>query len=157
MCLCVEIVFPILCMVMCDCLPCHFFPLSPALAELQQAGLITSEECGGLHNPSRVVGVQRGKSPEMLIKTADVLRRHGLKEQSNLLAGKQTQSLIHVMFCTVEPSCKGHLKVCPLLLSFTYKILSHSEHHICTALPLGHLKHLLAHTKPFPWVDVCQQ
>jgi len=92
---------------MCDCPPCPLSPLSPVLAELQQADLITSEECKGLYTSSDVVRVQSGKSPEVQSKTADVLRRHGFEKVSNLLSGKQTQPLIHVP--TVEPGCKGHL------------------------------------------------
>ena len=90
---------------MCDCPPCPFSPLSPVLAELQQADLITSEECKGLSYPIHVVRVQSGKSPEVQAKTADVLRRHGFEKESNFLAGEQTQPLIHVpMVCgTVEP------------------------------------------------------
>ena len=87
--------------------------LSPSvLAELQQADLITSEECEELYDSRDVVGVQSGKSPEVQSKTADVLRRHGFEEESNLLTGEQTLPLIHVplVCCTVEPSCKGHLK-----------------------------------------------
>ena len=68
----------------------------PVLAELQLADLITSEEYRGLDESSDVVRVQSGKSPEVLSKTADVLRRHGFGKESNLLSGKQTQSLIHV-------------------------------------------------------------
>ena len=71
-------------------------PPSPVFAELQQADLITSEKCEGLYNSSDVVGVQRGKSPEVQSKTADVLRRHGFVEESTLLSSKQTQPLIHV-------------------------------------------------------------
>ena len=63
-------------------------PLSPVFAELQQADLITSEECWGLNDPRRVVVVQGGKSPEVLTKTADVLRRHGFEKESNHLTGK---------------------------------------------------------------------
>ena len=73
---------------MCDCPPCPLSPLSPVLAELQQADLITSEECRGLDDSSDVVFVQRGKSPEVQSKTADVLRRHGFEEESNLFTGK---------------------------------------------------------------------
>ena len=89
---------------MCDCPPCPLSPLSPVLAELQQADLITSEECEGLYDSRGVVRVQSGKSPEVQSKTADVLRRHGFEEESNLLTGKQTQPLIHVpvVCCTVE-------------------------------------------------------
>ena len=100
----------------------------PVLAELVQAGLVTSEECEGLYDPSDVVKVQSGKSPDVLTKTADVLRGHGFEEESNLLSGKQTHPLIHVpVVCgTVEPSCKGHLKA-SIIVSFTHTMLGHSE------------------------------
>ena len=62
----------------------------PVLVELQQSGLITSKECKRIYKPSNVVRVQSGKSPEVQTKTADVLRRHGFGEESNLLAGKKT-------------------------------------------------------------------
>ena len=75
-------------MLVCDCPPCPLSPLSPVLAELQQADLITSEECEGLCDSSRVVRVQSGKSPEVLTKTADVLRRHGFEKESTHLSGK---------------------------------------------------------------------
>ena len=61
------------------------------LAELQQADLISSEECKELQHISRVVDVQKGKSPEVMSKTAKVLRRHGFDEQSRLLAGRQSR------------------------------------------------------------------
>ena len=101
--------------------PCSSHVSPPVLAELQQADLITSEECRGLYDASYVVGVQRGKSPEVLTKTADVLRRHGFENKSNLLAGEQTQPLIHVpvVCCTVEPSYKGRLKASLYCLSTT--------------------------------------
>ena len=83
-------------MLVCDCPPCPLSPLSPVLVELQQSDLITSEECRRLYDSSDVVGVQRGKSPEVLTKTADVLRRHGFEKESTHLSGKQTQALIHV-------------------------------------------------------------
>ena len=63
----------------------------PVLAELQQADLITSEECEELDDSSDVVEVQSGKSSEVQSKTADVLRRHGFVEESTHLSGKQTQ------------------------------------------------------------------
>ena len=100
----------------------------PVLAELVQADLITSKERWQLRYTSNVVRVQSGKSPEVQTKTAEVLRRHGFEEESNLLAGKQTQPLIHVpvVCCTVEPSCKGHLKA-SIIVSFTHTMLGHSE------------------------------
>ena len=114
---------------MCDCPPCPLSPLSPVLAELQQADLITSEECEGLDDSSGVVIVQSGKSPEVQSKTADVLRRHGFEEESSLLTGKQTLPLIHVpvVCCTVEPSCKCHLKTSIIIVSFPHPVLGHSE------------------------------
>ena len=78
-------------MLMCDCPPC---PLSllcpPVLAELRQADLIASEECKRLSGPDDVVQVQCGKSPAVMVKTADVLKRHGFESSSNLLAGRQS-------------------------------------------------------------------
>ena len=70
-------------------------PLAPpVLGELQQADLITSEECKRLpvwYDISGVVDVQKGKSPEVMSKTAEVLRRHGFDEESRLVAGRQTR------------------------------------------------------------------
>ena len=63
----------------------------PVLAELRQADLITSEEYEELRYSSDVVRLQMGKSPEVMAKTADVLRRHGFEEESKLLAGKQSR------------------------------------------------------------------
>ena len=109
-------------------LPVHSLLSPPVVAELVQADLITSDECSGLYQPTNVVEVQSGKSLEVLTKTADVLLRHGFEEESNVLAGKQTQPLIHVpvVYCTVEPSCKGHLKA-STIVSFTHTMLGHSE------------------------------
>ena len=89
-----------------DCPPCPFSPFFLALAELQQANLITSEECQKLDYiraryplPVRflmqyairdVVTIQRGKSPEVVFQTADILRRHGFEKESKLLAGRQS-------------------------------------------------------------------
>ena len=74
----------------------------PVLVQLQQADLITGEECRRIDQPILVVLVQSGKSPEVVTKTADVLKRHGFEEESKLLAGKQTQPIIHtpVVCCT---------------------------------------------------------
>ena len=65
--------------------------VSAIIAELQQDDLITSEECKRLSDISGVVSVQSGKSPEVMSKTADVLRRHGFAESSTLLAGRQSR------------------------------------------------------------------
>ena len=72
----------------------------PVLGELQQADLITSEECKRLqvqydwlqrYDISDVVEVQKGKSLEVMSKTAKVLRRHGFEKESKLLAGRQSR------------------------------------------------------------------
>ena len=101
-------------------LPCPSHLSPPVLAELQQADLIDREVCWGLDDSRGVVVVQRGKSPEVVTKTADVLRRHGFENESNLLTGKQTQPLIHVavVCCTMEPSCRGYLQTSIIILSF---------------------------------------
>ena len=101
----------------------------PVLSELQQASLITSEECKRMDEPSKVVRVLSAKSPEVQTKTSEILKRHGFEKESNLLAGKQTQPLIHVpvVCCTVEPSCKGHLKALISVVSFLHIMLGHSE------------------------------
>ena len=62
-----------------------------ALAELQQANLITGEECKGLSDIIGVVTVQSGKSPGVVLQTATVLRRYGFKEASKLLTGRHSQ------------------------------------------------------------------
>ena len=66
----------------------------PVLGELQQADLITSEECkrlSALHGISGVVDVQSGKSPEVMSKTAEVLKHHGFDGESIRLAGRQSR------------------------------------------------------------------
>ena len=110
-------------------LPLLSLPSPPVLNELQQASLITSEECKEMDEPSDVVRVQSRKSPEVQTKTSEILKRHGFEKESSLLAGKQTQPLIHVpvVCCTVEPSCKGHLKASIIIVSFMHTMLGHSE------------------------------
>ena len=64
------------------------FPLFTAnafLNDLQQADLITSEECEELSDINDVVAVQSGKSPAVMTKTADVLRRLGFETVSTPL------------------------------------------------------------------------
>ena len=68
-------------------LPLLPFFCPPVLSELQQASLITSEECKGMDEPSEVVQAQSAKSPEVQMKTSEVLKRHGLERESNILAG----------------------------------------------------------------------
>ena len=110
---------------MCGC-PLSFF--SAVLAELQQAGIITSEECKELEDIDDVVEVQSSKSPEVQTKTSEILTKLGLAKEYSLFAGKQTHSpfQVPVVCCTVEPSCKGHLKAC-IIVSFMHMMLGHSE------------------------------
>ena len=63
----------------------------PVLGELRQADVITSEVCEELYGIRDVVDIQKGKSPEVMSRTAEVLRRHGFDEQSILLAGRQSR------------------------------------------------------------------
>ena len=68
-------------------LPLLPLPSPPVLSELQQASLITSEECKRMDAPYEVVQAQSAKSPEVQTKTSEVLKRHGLERESNILAG----------------------------------------------------------------------
>ena len=73
------------------------FTANAALTELQQADLISSEECEELkyvwmrYDTCGVVRVQKGKSPKVMCETADILRRHGFYEESRLFAGRQSR------------------------------------------------------------------
>ena len=59
---------------------------------------------------SDVVDVQKAKSPEVMSKTAEVLKRHGFEKESKLLAGRQSRpSSICLLCCTVEPPYDSHL------------------------------------------------
>ena len=94
----------------------------PVLAELQQADLITSKECKRLSDISNVVRVQKGKSPEVMAKTAEVLRRHGFWEESRLLAGRQFRPSFVVLCYVVQ---------CNLLMtSVVPSPFFHSDFHL---------------------------
>ena len=74
-----------------------------ALAELQQANLITGEECQELSDVSGVVRVQSGKSQEVVLQTATVLRRYGFKGASRLLTGRHSQqSSVCLCYCALQ-------------------------------------------------------
>ena len=95
-------------MLVCDCPPCPFSPLSvqAVLAELQQADLITSEDCEGL---SDVVSIQSDKSDEVMGYSAVVPKRHGFEEESRLLAGKQTYSSV-CQYSTKQNMFMSHIE-----------------------------------------------
>ena len=66
-----------------------FSPLPTVLVELQQADLISSEDCKRIGVISDVLYFQSDKSLKVLIGTADILKRHGHSKESSLLSGKQ--------------------------------------------------------------------
>ena len=73
-----------------------FIPSVPAvLAELQQADLITSEECKKLRFLIDIVRIQRTKSPRVVTETASILRRNGYEDESKLLIGTYTYGQIY--------------------------------------------------------------
>ena len=149
--------------------------LSPSVCdELQEVDLITTDERSRLVYPHDVVRVQSRKSPEVLTKTAVVLRRHRLPSTASLLTSKQTLppihcptvcppihcptlcpphplpycvSLIHVpvVWSLVVRATWRHPSLFCLSRTHCWVIVRVYQNH--TAFPLGHLKHLLAHTK----------
>ena len=89
----------------------HSLLSPPVVVELQEADLITGEEYGWLQlvqcycsscDLSDVVRVQRGKSPEVMSKTAGVMRRHGFESKSRLLAGRQSRPSFICLCCVVQ-------------------------------------------------------
>ena len=73
-------------------LPC---PIShsispPVLAELRQAKLISAQECAVLTDFIELVRVQSDKSPELMAKTEDALRKCGLEKEFIATSGRQT-------------------------------------------------------------------
>ena len=71
---------------MCDCSSLSFLSsINAVCTELQQADLITSEECRRLEDIQCVVRVQCTKSSDVLGKTADALRRHGFEKEGDIV------------------------------------------------------------------------
>ena len=66
-------------------LPVHSLPV---LAEVQQANLVTAEECGRLRDCDDLAIALSGKSPDMVAQSNEILRKHGLEEKSKFLEGK---------------------------------------------------------------------
>lgn len=79
-------------MLRCNC-PFSSLLVCVLLPDLQQAGLITGEERGSLTDFSDVVRMQSGKRHEVMVETADILRRHGFVNKSQYLAGIVCSSL----------------------------------------------------------------
>ena len=80
----------------------HFLSLSPVLADLRQ-GDLTASESRRLSDIGDVVRFQSRKSPEVMSKTAGVLRRHGFDKESRLLAGRQPRpSYICLCYVTLH-------------------------------------------------------
>ena len=74
---------------MFDSAPCSSpFLTIVVVADLEHAGLISSEEKEKLSNYSDVIRVQSSKSLEVIAKTADVFRRRGFEKECKFLLGK---------------------------------------------------------------------
>ena len=73
------------------------FSVRAVSRELQQANLITSEECKMLRDISDVVKVLNSKSSEVVAKTVDALRRLGLDNESRFLSGEFLFSYISIL------------------------------------------------------------
>ena len=71
------------------------FLFHTAVVELQQAGLLTSDECKGNFIP-----VLSGKPPAVVSQACEILTRHGFETQSTLIAGKQMFCKLSVFGCT---------------------------------------------------------
>ena len=88
-------VFHIFCICLFHCPPCPFFLFHTALAELQQAGLLTSDECKG-----NFIHAVSGKSPAVVSQACEILTRHGFETESKFIAGKQIFCKLSVFGCT---------------------------------------------------------
>ena len=66
------------------------FPVHPlpVLAEVQQAYLVTAEECKWLQDCDDLAILFSGKSPDMVAQSNEILKKHGFDEMSKFLAGK---------------------------------------------------------------------
>ena len=89
----------------CHCPPCLVSLLSvqAVLAELQLAGVITGGEDMQLSDVSAVVRLQSKNSPEVMVTTAEILRRHGFEKESEVLSGWPSCTLlIHFSCCILQ-------------------------------------------------------
>ena len=66
-------------------LPVHSLPV---LVEVQQANLVTAEECGKLQDCDDLAILLSGKSPDMVAQSTEILKKHGFVEESKFIAGK---------------------------------------------------------------------
>ena len=72
----------------------------PVLAELQQAHLITYEECAKVRHIDDVVALQRKKPSEVQVKSAEVFFKLGFQtEKAKLFAGKWIHSISSAALC----------------------------------------------------------
>lgn len=115
--------------------------------ELQQADLISSEHCKKLTNISHLVRHQREKKkpPETMIKSAEVLRRHGFEKMSKLLLGRQTCICTSSCICTLLISWMCYAKQWPLVLIHLCGILL-----IRKSCLFGAHLHTLLHSQTVP-------
>ena len=57
-------------------------------AELQQTGLVSTEENVGVADISSVLQSQSYKSAAVMGESSKLLKRHGLKEEARILSGR---------------------------------------------------------------------
>ena len=73
---------------------------SPVLPELQQAHLITYEECAKVRHIDGVVELQREKPLDVQVKSAEVFFKHELQtEETKEFAGKWIHSISSAALC----------------------------------------------------------
>ena len=84
---------------MYDCPPCPFFPplVQAVLDDLQNHLVITGFESKELRDVSSVVRAQSKKSPEVMVTTAAILKRHGFEKESEVLSGRLSSMLCSCM------------------------------------------------------------
>ena len=73
--------------VIADLVP-SLYTILAVLADLKEAGIFTSEESEKLRHLKDVIRIQSGKSLQVMVETAKVLRRRGLEEEYQHLTGR---------------------------------------------------------------------
>ena len=104
--------------------------LPGALAELRRA-VVTTEECEELSGINDLVRAQKGKSPEVKSKTANILRRHEFDEESKFLAGRRSRPSFVCLYYVVQwidSPYDSHLMTC------TARSYLFSEAHLASAV-----------------------
>ena len=119
----------------CHCPPCLVSLLSvqAVLAELQQASAITGGEGMQLSDVSAVVRLQSQNSPEVMVTTAEILRRHGFEKESEVLSGWPSWHFVHSFLMlhfavdSLSISILGCIMVLPLCLQTVRFLLGYNK------------------------------